>query len=145
MNAETFTTARYPLLLFYDGECSFCARWVERIVKADPTRRMRYGQQQGQTFARFLQFHPELSGINSVVVLKRRAGGGEDIYVRSRAIREAIDGLPTLRFYQLVLKIVPEPISDIGYDFFAQYRGTLVSAWHNLRPPIEQDKELYVE
>ena len=145
MNATTFTTARYPLLLFYDGECSFCARWVERIVKADPTRRLRYGQQQGHTFARFLQVHPELSGIESVVVLKRRADGGEDVYVRSRAIREAIEGLPKLRFYQFVLKIVPEPIADVGYNFFAKYRGNLVGAWHNLRPPIEQDKELYLE
>ena len=41
---------------------------------------------------------------------KRRADGGDDVYVRSRAIREAIAGLPRLRFYQLILKIVPEPI-----------------------------------
>ena len=147
MNAEAihFTTARHPLLLFYDGECSFCARWVERVVKADPTRRMRYGQQQGHTFSRFLQVHTELSHIESVVVLKRRPDGGEDVYVRSRAIREAIAGLPRLRLFQFILKIVPEPIADVGYNFFAKYRGTLVSAWHSLRPPIEQDKELYVE
>ncbi len=145
MNATTFTTARYPLLLFYDGECSFCARWVERVVKADPTRRLRYGQQQGHAFSRFLQVHPELSRIDSVIVLKRRPDGGEDIFVRSRAIRESIAGLPRLRLYQFILNTVPEPLADVGYNFFAKYRGTLVSAWHSLRPPIEQDKELYVE
>jgi predicted DCC family thiol-disulfide oxidoreductase YuxK len=140
-----FTTERHPYLLFYDGECSFCARWVERIVQADPTRRLRYGQQQGRTFARLVQAHPEVAGVNSVVLLKRRPDGGEDVFVRSPAIREAIAGLPKFRFFQFVLSLVPTPIANLGYDFFATYRGTLVARWHHLRPDIESNLELYVE
>ena len=140
-----FTTERYPYRLFYDGECSFCARWVERITKADPTHRLRYSQQQGPTFAQVIQAHPELADINSVVLVKRRPDGGEDVFTKSTAIREAIAGLPKYRFLQILLNILPRPVADLGYNFFATYRGTLVARWHRLRPRIEDDKELYVE
>jgi predicted DCC family thiol-disulfide oxidoreductase YuxK len=140
-----FTTERHPYLLFYDGECSFCARWVERITRADPTHRLRYSQQQGRTFPQVVQVHPELAGINSVVLLKRRPDGGEDVLTRSSAIREMIAGLPKYRLLQFVLNILPTPVADLGYNFFATYRGKLAARWHHLRPRIEDNKELYVE
>jgi predicted DCC family thiol-disulfide oxidoreductase YuxK len=140
----TFTTERYPLFLFYDNNCSFCVRWVYRVKEADPERRLRYSPQQGQTFPQVVEAHPELRDIESVVLLKRDAAGVEQVYVRSRAIQEAIRGLPKLRFFQFVLAITPRFLADLGYDFFAKYRGTLVGAWHGIRAPIEEDTELYV-
>jgi predicted DCC family thiol-disulfide oxidoreductase YuxK len=142
----SFTTERYPLLLFYDGDCSFCARWVERVKKADAAmRRMRYGQQQGPTFRRVKQLHPELAKIESVVLLKRRPDGGDDVFVRSEAIHEAIRGLHEMKFFDSLLDIVPKSLADFGYNFIARERGRLFGAWHDDRPSIETDKELYVE
>jgi len=140
-----FTTERHPYLLFYDGECSFCARWVERITKADPSQRLRYSQQQGRTFPQVVQAHPELANINSVVLLKRRLDGGEDVFTRSSAIRESLAGLPKYRLFQFVLNLTPTPLADLAYNFFATNRGRLVARWHNLRPNIESNPELYIE
>jgi predicted DCC family thiol-disulfide oxidoreductase YuxK len=140
-----FTTERHPCLLFYDGDCSFCARWVERITRADPTHRLRYSQQQGRTFPLVVQAHPELAGINSVVLLKRSPDGSEKVFTRSAAIRESMAGLPKYRFFQFVLNVLPARVADLGYDFFATYRGKLVARWHDQRPGIEGNSELYVD
>jgi predicted DCC family thiol-disulfide oxidoreductase YuxK len=130
---ERFTTERHPFLLFYDGDCAFCNRWVSRVKDADHQRRMRYGVKQGRTFQQVAQAHPEL------------ADGGEDFLVRSAAIREVIKGLPEFRFFERVLQIVPTPISDFGYCIFSKLRAPLFGKWHECRVPIEADRELYVE
>src|ERR1700722_2095204 len=97
-----FTTGRHPLLLFYDGECSFCNRWVNRVKLADHQHRMRYGAKQGRTFQRLAPAHPELAKVESVVLVKRCADGGEDFLIRAPAIREVIAGLPEFRFFERV-------------------------------------------
>jgi predicted DCC family thiol-disulfide oxidoreductase YuxK len=140
-----FTTEKHPFLLFYDGECAFCNRWVAKVKDADHERRMRYGVKQGRTFQEVVKAHPELANVESVVVVKRRADGGEDFLVRSAAIREVIKGLPQFRFFEIVLQICPTFLSDIGYRIFSKLRAPLFGKWHHCRVPIEADRELYVE
>jgi predicted DCC family thiol-disulfide oxidoreductase YuxK len=139
-----FTTEQHPLLLFIDGECAFCNRWAYRVKQADHAHRIRFGAKQGQTFQQIAQAHPELAQVESVVVVKRRADGGEDYFVRSRAVREVIAGLPEFRFFEIVLTIFPAFLSDIGYRIFAKLRSVLFGKWHHCRLPLEEDKELYV-
>src|ERR1700733_766771 len=91
---ESLTSERHPLLLFFDGECAFCNRWVNKVKLADHQHRMRYGTKQGRTFQQLAQAHPELANVESVVLVKRCADGGEDFLVRAPAIREVIAGLP---------------------------------------------------
>ena len=140
-----FTTERHPLLLFYDGECAFCNRWVNKVKEADHAHRMRYGTKQGRTFQQIAQALPELASVESVVLVERRADGSEDFLVRSAAIREVIKGLPRFRAFTIVLNIVPTFISDLGYRIFSKLRTPLFGKWHHCRVPIEKDKELYVE
>jgi predicted DCC family thiol-disulfide oxidoreductase YuxK len=139
------TTERHPLLLFFDGECAFCNRWVNKVKLADHAHRMRYGVKQGKTFQLLAKEHPELANVESVVLVERRADGGEDYLVRSAAIREVIKGLPKFRLFEIVLRIFPDFISDIGYRIFSKLRTPLFGKWHHCRVPLEQDRELYVE
>jgi predicted DCC family thiol-disulfide oxidoreductase YuxK len=141
----SLTSERFPLLLFFDGECAFCNRWVNRVKLADHAHRMRFGTKQGRTFQQVAQAHPELANVDSVVLVKRRDDGGEDFLVRSAAIREVIAGLPEFRFFEVLLRIVPAPLSNLGYRIFSKLRTPLFGKWHHCRVPLEQDKELYVE
>jgi predicted DCC family thiol-disulfide oxidoreductase YuxK len=139
------TSERHPLLLFFDGECAFCNRWVNRVRLADHAHRMRFGTKQGRTFQGVAQAHPELANVESVVLVERRPDGSEEFLVRSAAIREVIKGLPEFRVFDTVLRIFPTPISDVGYRVFSKLRGTLFGKWHHCRVPLEQERELYVE
>jgi len=140
-----FTTERHPLLLFYDGECAFCNRWVNKVKEADHAHRMRYGTKQGLTFQQVANAHPELARVDSVVLVKRCTNGGEEFLVRSAAIREVIAGLPRFRPFEIALNIFPTAISDLGYRIFSKLRTPLFGKWHHCRIPIEADKDLYVE
>ncbi len=139
------TSERHPLLLFFDGECAFCNRWVNKVKLADHQHRLRYGAKQGRTFQQLAQAHPELAHVESVVLVKRRDDGGEDFLVRSAAIREVIAGLPRFRFFAIVLQIFPDFLSDLGYRIFSKLRAPLFGKWHHCRVPLEEDKELYVD
>jgi predicted DCC family thiol-disulfide oxidoreductase YuxK len=143
--ASRFTTERHPLLLFYDGECSFCNRWVGKVKKADHAHRMRYGQKQGRTFQQVAAAHPEVVSVESVVLVQRLHDGTERCLVRSRAVRETIRGLPEFRGFEIILIIFPTFLADIGYHIFSKLRALLFGRWHHIRSPIEEDQELYVE
>ena len=116
--SDELTTERHPLLLFFDGECAFCNRWVNRVKAADHAHRIRYGTKQGQTFRVVAQAHPQLANVESIVLVKRRGAGGEDFLVRSAAIREIIDGLPGFGLFERLLKVVPLPFPTLGTAFF---------------------------
>ena len=141
----SLTSERHPLLLFFDGECAFCNRWVNRVREADHQHRMRYGAKQGRTFQQLLQTHPQLANIESVVLVKRRADGSEDFLVCAPAVREVIKGLPEFRFFNFALRIFPDFLSNIGYRIFSKLRTRLFGKWSHCRVPLEEDRELYVE
>ena len=142
---EPLTSERYPMLLFFDGECAFCNRWVNRVKEADRAHRIRFGTKQGRTFQQVAQARPELAKVESVVLVLRRKDGGEDFLVRSPAIREVLRGLPEFRFFELMLRIFPTPISNLGYRIFSKLRTVLFGRWSHCRVPLEQDKQLFVE
>jgi predicted DCC family thiol-disulfide oxidoreductase YuxK len=131
---EPLITERFPMLLFFDGECAFCNRWVAKVKDADHARRIR-----------FLAEHPEVNKVDSVVLLSRRDDGSVEITVRSRAIRKVIAGLPEFWFFRLMLAIFPAFLADIGYRIFSKLRAPLFGKWAHCRRPIEQDKELYLD
>jgi len=139
------TSDRYPMLLFFDGECAFCNRWVNKVKQADHAHRIRFGTKQGRTFQQIRQTRPDLAKAESVLLVLRQVDGSEDYLIRSRAIREVLKGLPEFRFFELVLQICPMFLSDIGYRIFSKLRTLLFSRWHHCRVPIEEDKQLFVD
>jgi predicted DCC family thiol-disulfide oxidoreductase YuxK len=143
---EPLTSERYPMLLFFDGKCAFCNRWVNKVKMADHAHRIRFGTKQGPTFQQQVApAHPELANVESVVLVIRREDGRENFLVRSAAIREVVAGLPEFRFFEVVLQIFPAFLSDIGYRIFSKLRTPLFGRWSHCRVPLEEDKQLFVD
>ncbi len=140
------TSERYPMLLFFDGQCAFCNRWVNRVKEADHAHRIRFGTKQGPTFQQVVvPEHPELAKVESVVLVVRRDDGREEFLVRTAAIREVIAGLKPFRFFEIVLRIFPTFLSNIGYRIFSKLRTPLFGRWSHCRVPLEEEKVLFVD
>jgi predicted DCC family thiol-disulfide oxidoreductase YuxK len=142
---ETFTSEKFPRLLFFDGECVFCNRWVDRVKEADPARLTRFATKQGATFQRVVGNRPELAGIDSIVLAVHRTDGGDDFLVRSAAVRQLMAGLPRFRFFSLILRVVPTPLSDLGYRMFAMVRLSIFGKLDQCRVPLEDERELFLD
>jgi predicted DCC family thiol-disulfide oxidoreductase YuxK len=139
------TTREHPQLLFYDGDCSFCARWIAKVIAADKARRIRFAKLQGRTFEQVLEDHPGLEERNTVVLVQRRSETREDIFVRSTAIRKIVTGLPGFRFFSWILHLVPTPISDLGYRLVALLREPLFGLWADCRPDFEKNRDRFLD
>jgi predicted DCC family thiol-disulfide oxidoreductase YuxK len=143
--AAGVTSARHPLALFFDGECCFCNRWVGRVMKADTTHSTRFGAKQGRTFQQVALVHPDVAKIESVVLLQRQPDGREKILVRSAAVLAVIDGLPGYRFFTAVLRLVPRPLSDLGYAIFSKMRKNIFGTQNVCDVVRPEDRELFLD
>jgi predicted DCC family thiol-disulfide oxidoreductase YuxK len=79
------------------------------------------------------------------VLVRRDSGGQEHILIRSAAVRAAIDGLPSYALASAILRLVPRPISDLGYAIFSRYRKLIFGSQNVcdvIKPP---DRELFLE
>ncbi len=139
------TSPEHPLLLFFDGECAFCDRWVMRLKQADRAHRIRFATKQGATFQRVIQARPEFARVASVVVVARRADGSEEFLIRSPAVRELIRGLPGFGFFSALLAVTPTPLANIGYGIFSRLRTRLFGRLDQCRVPTPEERALYLD
>lgn len=108
-------------LLFYDGHCGLCHRWVRRIVYADAAGdRFRFASLHGETFERELTA-TQRAGLPDSIVVKTPDGG---VLTRSAAIRRIVDRLgrpPGLLLTTLPMRL-PRPLADALYRLVARLR-----------------------
>jgi len=107
----------HPVVLF-DGVCNFCSGMVNWIIERDPKARFRFAALQSDA-GRGLQsrFNLDPDGLDTLVLIDQRRP-----YLKSTAFLRIVRllGLPWRLLYPLI--IVPRPIRDFFYDFFARRR-----------------------
>lgn len=107
-------TALPRTLLFFDGVCGLCNRFVDFLVRHDRSRALRYAPLQGETAATV----PDMPrGIDSVVVIH-----DGQLLVRSDAAITALAALGGAWRLSLGLRLIPRPLRDAVYDFIARNR-----------------------
>jgi predicted DCC family thiol-disulfide oxidoreductase YuxK len=109
------------LVLLYDGLCGFCNGTVRFILARDRSGPMRFAPLQGEFARGVLARHPEVAGVDSLLLLERRADG-ERVYVRSAAALEVAAYLGGAWRAVGLLRVVPAFIRDRLYDVFARFR-----------------------
>ena len=104
-------------IVLFDGVCNFCDQAVMFIVDRDRRGQFAFAPLQSRTAARLLSRHGMATGVSSVVLVE-----GERLYTQSAAalrIARRLDGLwPLLS----ALWIVPKPLRDAAYRYFAAHR-----------------------
>lgn len=102
-----------PLVVYFDGVCGLCNRFVDFLLRRDRQLRLRFAPLQGTT-ATALSLPTES---DTVVVMD-----GTRTLARSDAALAALSSLGGLWVFTAVLGLVPRPLRDGVYRFVARNR-----------------------
>jgi len=104
-------------IVLFDGVCNFCDQAVMFIVDRDRRGHFAFAPLQSRTAARLLSRHGLSTSLSTMVLVD-----GERVYTQSSAalrIARKLDGLwPLLS----VLWLIPKPLRDAAYGYFAAHR-----------------------
>lgn len=112
---------RTVAVVFYDGGCGLCHRFVTFCLGEDRAGVLRFAPLHGDTFA--LLPHAVRSGLPDSIAVRL-----EDDHVldRTRAVAAVLDGLGGgWRIAAIAIRCVPRPIADRVYDGIAAIRHRL--------------------
>ena len=105
-------------IVLYDGVCNYCNASVRFVIARDPSNRFRFAALQSEAGKSLLRHHLLSQDSMETVVLIEDG----KVHTRStaalRVARKLSGAWPLL--YGLI--IIPRPIRDWGYSFFARHR-----------------------
>ena len=128
-----------PIILF-DGVCNFCNRSINIILDHDQDAHFQFAPSQSTAGKDILQqFGLEQNGKSSVILIDN-----EKVYTKTDAVIQIatyLKGWPTL--FRLI-KFIPKPIRDFGYDLIAKNRYTLFGKRETCRIPDESIRHRFL-
>jgi len=127
------------VIIYYDGLCGLCDRFVRFVVSRDHQRRYHFAPLQGTTARSRLQSIPD-PGASSTVILDE-AG---TLRVRSDAALAILAGLGGAWRAAALLRIIPRPLRDAVYDFVARHRFRWFGRRAECRVPSPEERERFL-
>lgn len=105
-----------PIILF-DGECNFCDKSVQFIIKRDPNGYFKFASLQSEIGEELLKKYQVPSSIDSIILIQN-----DQYYIKSSAALRICKYLkgPWKLFSTLI--IVPRPIRNFFYGIIAKNR-----------------------
>jgi predicted DCC family thiol-disulfide oxidoreductase YuxK len=110
--------------VFFDGDCGFCQRWVQLVVKHDHDgRAFRFAPRKGETFRSLVAAERREALPPSILVLTTDGR----ILSRSSAVLHILEQLGGgWRLMAVVGRTVPTGIREVVYRFVARVRHGLL-------------------
>ena len=104
-------------IILFDGECNFCDKSVQFIIKRDPTAHFKFASLQSDVGRELLEQYQIPNNVDSIVYIKDNQG-----YIKSSAALRICRNLKGgWKVFNLFL-VVPRPIRDYFYDIIAKNR-----------------------
>lgn len=121
-------------LLFYDGHCALCHRWVTRVLEHDAEGRFRFSPLQGQTLEQRLGEEERNALPDSIVV----ATADGRWLTRSAAVMHLVDrlGRPAKLFWLTLPMRLPRPVADLLYRLVARVRRPVFGRTNDACPVL---------
>ena len=105
-------------VVFYDGECRFCSRIVQFVLKRDRRKHFHFASIQSKAGRKLLaEFGIESPGMDTMYLLEY-----EQIHQRSTAVLRIARRLPGYRYPARICLLFPKVIRDWCYDRVASNR-----------------------
>lgn len=123
-------------ILFFDGVCGLCNRFVDFSLNHDPAGRVLFAPLQGSTAAGLL---PKEDTENVDTVVFHEEGR---LYRRSSAVVKLLSRIGGgWNVLSWLLWIVPKPLRDLGYRITAKYRYRIFGRKDSCRLPTPEERE----
>jgi predicted DCC family thiol-disulfide oxidoreductase YuxK len=131
--------ASAPPIVFFDGVCGLCNRFVNFLIARDRDAVFRFAPLQGETAAARLA-SADVCQLNTIVLLD---DGGT--YRKSdavvRILRRLGAGWPIVG---RALAVLPRPLRDLGYSLVARYRYTVFGKKESCRMPTATERSRFL-
>lgn len=111
------------LIVFYDGDCSFCHGTAGWLLRHDPRETLHFAPLQGDTAERLRFEYGERFPVEiDTVVLYDARSHDPEIRLRSAAIFELLRIIGGPWRALALLRFLPRALTDAGYDVVARFR-----------------------
>ena len=129
-------------LLLYDGLCGFCDRTIQFIEAHERNHTMQFATLQGEFAEGLFKKYPAFRGVDSLIVVQvTPAENALHLLVRSDAviaIGQYLGG--PWRAAAALLRLIPRPVRDRGYDAIAKRRFRIFGRLDACRIPSAQER-----
>ena len=130
--------AELPPIIFFDGVCGLCNRFIDFVIARDGARLFRFATLQGDTARERL---PEADlDLNTMVLweeqgILRKSTAAARILIRLGGVW-ALCGI--------ALRLVPRPLRDLGYSFVATNRYRVFGKKVTCRMPTATERARFL-
>lgn len=132
--ATSRDASRIRGVVFFDGVCGLCNRFVDRLLRIDKHERFRFAPLQGSTAKEKLP-SGLVNSLSSVVYLR----SGQVLTRSDAALRILID-LGGWHAIHRIWLIFPRALRDAVYDWVARNRYTWFSKREACRLPTQEER-----
>jgi predicted DCC family thiol-disulfide oxidoreductase YuxK len=127
-------------IVFFDGVCGFCNRSVDFVLAHDPRGAFRFAPLQGET-ARQLLTEADVRDLNSIVLLE-----GDAVFRKSTAVARILSRLGgAWGVLGAILRSIPRPVRDLGYNIVARYRYAIFGKRETCRMPSPSERARFLQ
>ena len=134
-----------PVLL-YDGLCGFCDGTVQFILEHDRHGTLRFATLQGEYARGVIARHPELQGVDSLVLVEPADDStSERVSVRSAGALRLARYLGGPWHLARAVAIVPRFLRDWAYDGFARIRYRVFGRYDSCPIPSPEQRARFID
>lgn len=114
---ETEGSEHVKKIILFDGECNFCDKSVQFIIKRDPEAIFSFTSQQGEAGQQMIKKHHAPSSVDSIILIEN-----DTYYLKSSAALRICRHLQGAWKLLFIFILVPYPIRDFFYNILAKNR-----------------------
>lgn len=128
-----------PLIVF-DGECGFCSRDIDYVLRHDSEGLFRFTPAQSELGTALMR-HYGFRTDNYETSLLIDNGVA---HARSDGVLLVLQRLGSVSRFAALLRIVPRPLRDAVYDFVARNRMKIAGRRSTCRMPTPEERERFI-
>jgi len=127
-------------IVVFDGECAFCNRWVDFLLRFDHKDIFRFTSRQSESGAALSrEIGLPAGGVGSIVLVE-----GSRILLRSDAVLRMLALLGFPFSLTAIFQLIPAAIRDSVYDIIARHRTRWFGKTQVCRVPAPAERHRFI-